>query len=151
VAEASIRAARPEDAGSLLPLRCALYSDGPEEEHRRELAAFFDGEAREPLEILVAEGSAGILLGFCELSIRPYADGCRTDRVGYLEGWYVVPDARRRGLGAALVAAAEEWARGRGCSEFASDAVVDNRVSIAAHRALGFEDAGVIRCFRKDL
>jgi uncharacterized protein (TIGR02246 family) len=48
--------------------------------------------------VLLAEDAAGIL-GFAEVSIRPYAEGCSTDRVGYLEGWFVRPEARRRGVG----------------------------------------------------
>ena len=86
-----------------------------------------------------------------ELSIRPYAEGCRTDRVAFLEGWFVRPDARGRGVGRALVAASEEWARSQGCSEFASDAEVDNDASTAAHLALGFRDEGLVRCFSKKL
>ena len=74
-----------------------------------------------------------------------------TDRVGYLEGWFVAPDARRRGTGRALVRAAEQWARLQGCAEFASDAEADNEESALAHRALGFDDVGLVRCFRKDL
>ena len=35
--------------------------------------------------------------------------------------------------------------------ELASDAEPENEVSARAHAALGFEDAGLIRCFRKDL
>ena len=35
------------------------------------------------------------------------ADGCTTHPVGYVEGWYVDPDVRRKGVGKALVAAAE--------------------------------------------
>jgi aminoglycoside 6'-N-acetyltransferase I len=38
-----------------------------------------------------------------------------------------------------------------GCSEFASDALAENTASAAAHRALGFEEVEVIRCFRKRL
>jgi aminoglycoside 6'-N-acetyltransferase I len=49
------------------------------------------------------------------------------------------------------VAAAEDWARGQGCTEFASDTLLDNDVSSAAHRALGFEEVECIRCFRKTL
>jgi aminoglycoside 6'-N-acetyltransferase I len=86
-----------------------------------------------------------------ELSIRPYAEDCVTDRVAYLEGWYVEPGVRRTGIGRALVAAAEDWARTQGCSEFASDAIIDNDVSAAAHRALGFQETVQIRCFRKVL
>src|SRR5688572_4077484 len=35
--------------------------------------------------------------------------------------------------------AAEEWARGQGCTELASDTWIDNEVSQRAHAALGFE------------
>jgi len=71
--------------------------------------------------------------------------------VAYLEGWYVVPGARRRGVGRLLVRAAVAWARGHRCAELASDTEIGNRVSAAAHRAIGFEDAGTIRCFRKEV
>ena len=90
-------------------------------------------------------------VGFAELSIRAYAEGCRSDRVAYLEGWFVGPEARGRGVGRTLIAAAENWGRSQRCSEFASDAQPDNDVSAAAHRALGFTEVGLIRCFRKDL
>jgi aminoglycoside 6'-N-acetyltransferase I len=86
-----------------------------------------------------------------ELSIRNIVDSCSTNRVAYLEGWYVIPEARRQGVGAALVAAAEHWARGAGCREFASDAHVDNEVSHRAHVALGFTETGRSVNFRKDL
>jgi aminoglycoside 6'-N-acetyltransferase I len=68
-------------------------------------------------------------------------DECFTSPVAFLEGWYVDADVRRRGVGRALVAAAEAWARERGCREFASDAHLDNPESRAAHRALGFEES----------
>jgi aminoglycoside 6'-N-acetyltransferase I len=60
-------------------------------------------------------------------------------------------DRRREGIGRALVAAAEAWARGQGFLEFASDALAENAVSAAAHRALAFEEVALIRCFRKDI
>lgn len=146
-----IRAARPDDFERLLGLRRALWPETPDGDHARDLEAFFGGRAREPLEVLVAETAERRLVGFCELSIRAYAEGCQTDRVGYVEGWYVVPDARLQGVGRSLVAAGEGWARGQGCTEMASDAEADNHGSAAAHRALGFADAGLIRCFRKEL
>lgn len=154
VNEPTVRDAAPSDFETLHRLRQGLWPETTDDEHARDLRAFFDGHAREPLAILVAEdglGAGGEIVGFCELSIRAYAESCTTDRVGYLEGWYVEPDHRRRGVGQALVAAAEAWARARACTEFASDAEADNHVSVAAHKALGFEDVGLIRCFRKDL
>ena len=116
-----------------------------------EVARFFAGDLKEPLAVLMAFDAAGTPLGMAELSIRNYAEDCVTDRVAYLEGWYVEPFARRRGVGRALVTAAEAWGRTQGCTEFASDALLDNDVSAAAHAALGFTETVQIRCFKKDL
>jgi aminoglycoside 6'-N-acetyltransferase I len=71
--------------------------------------------------------------------------------VGYIEAWYVDPDARRIGLGRALLAAAEAWARERGYQEMASDALLDNDVSHAAHRRLGYQEVDRVVQFRKNL
>ena len=90
-------------------------------------------------------------LGFAELSIRNIVDGCATDHVAYLEGWYVVPESRRKGIGRALIRAAEQWAVRLGCTEFGSDAEIDNEVSHVAHLRSGFQETGRVRTFRKQL
>ena len=146
---AEVRHAARGDEASLARLRHALWPEGSEDGHRREIEGFLTDLDRRGA-VLVAEGESG-LLGFAEVSIRAYAEGCRTDRVGYLEGWFVEPAARQRGIGRRLVAAAEAWARSLGCVEFASDAEEGNQLGAAAHRALGFAEVGLIRCFRKDL
>ena len=131
-------------------MREALWPSEPGE-HAGEIEQFFQGELHEPLAVLLAFDESGQSLGFVELSIRNYAEGCATSRVAYLEGWYVEPHARRRGVGRALVQAAEDWGRAQGCTEFGSDALIDNDASAAAHSALGFDEVERIRCFRKDL
>ncbi len=146
-----IRPAEEKDATVLPQLRHALWPESSSDEHAQELAEYFAGRSREPLAILVAEHPEQGLQGFCELSIRPCAEGCATDNVGYLEGWYVMPEARRQGIGGALVRAAEDWARSQGCTELASDTQHDNSLSAAAHKAVGFAEAGLIRCFCKKL
>src|SRR5881409_3344987 len=145
-----VRDVTASDAPAWLRLRRALWPHHAESEHAAEITEFLEGHAREPLAVLVAADGADQLIGLAELSIRAYAEGCHSDRVAYLEGWFVVPTARGRGAGRALIRAAEDWGRSQGCSEFASDAKPDNEVSAAAHRALGFLDAGLVRCFRKD-
>jgi aminoglycoside 6'-N-acetyltransferase I len=144
-----VRPVTPADSDAWLDMRCALWPEGSAAEHRAEVTRFFAGLLREPLQTLIAVDSAGGPVGFAELSIRSYAEDCVTDRVAYLEGWYVAPGSRRQGVGRALVLAAEEWARAQGCAEFASDALLDNVVSAAAHKALGFRETVQLRCFRK--
>ena len=146
-----IRAVTPDDAEQWARLRHALWPDGSLAEHRAEAERFLAGSALEPGQVLLAVSDDGLLLGFAELSIRNIVHACTPGRVGYLEGWYVAPEARRQGIGRALVSAGEHWAREQGCREFASDADLPNEVSHAAHRALGFTETGRGVTYRKDL
>lgn len=148
----TVRAATTADADPWLELRRALWPDSSLIEHREEIGRFFDGALpSESWEVLLAEDDDGRVVGFAELSIRSYAEGCRTQRVAYLEGWFVRADVRGLGVGGALVAASEDWGRTQGCEEFASDSEPDNDLSRSAHRAVGFSEVGLVRCFKKDL
>ena len=146
-----VRPATPSDKQAWLGMRRALWPEDEGDSHQREIDEFFAGTLKMPLEVLLAFDERGNAIGFAELSIRPYAEDCVTDRVAYLEGWYVVSDARRQGVGRALIVAAESWAKTQGCTEFGSDALLDNHASAAAHRAVGFTETVQIRCFRKTL
>jgi aminoglycoside 6'-N-acetyltransferase I len=147
----TIRHVTRSDAAPWLSMRCALWPEGSETEHREEIERFLAGETSMPLAVLIARDESGQAVGFAELSIRPYAEDCVTDRVAFLEGWYVGPQFRRRGIARALVEVAEQWAIEQGCTEFASDALVDNEVSAIAHAKCGFQEVAVIRCFKKRL
>ena len=100
--------------------------------------------------VFVAE-LAGRIVGFLELDFRPYAPDCRSSPVPFIEGWYVEPAWQRRGIGRALVEAAEVKARDMGYTEIASDAEQGNADGIAAHRALGYEEVERVVCFRRSL
>ena len=147
----SVSSARQEDAPDWLRLREALWPSEAGRGHAAEVEQYFADQLHMPLEVLIARDDGGSAIGFAELSIRAYAEDCVTDRVAYLEGWYVMPGARRHGIGRALVEAAADWARRQGCTEFASDALLDNDVSASAHEALGFTETVQIRCFKKTL
>ena len=146
-----VRPATSQDAEDWARLRHALWPDGSLAEHRVEAERFFAGSSAIEEEVIVAVAEGGRLLGFVELSIRNIVDSCTPGRVGYLEGWYIVPEARRQGIGRALVAAGEGWARAQGCREFGSDADLENETSHAAHRRLGFTETGRVVTYRKDL
>src|SRR5579859_1249885 len=135
-------------------MRALLWPDGSYEEHLGELEAGPSawGPPGLPVVWLVAEEVQGLLIGFLEASLRSHADGCDLKQpVGYVEGWFVREEDRGKGIGAALMRAAEDWARAEGCIEMASDALIDNSLSEKAHTALGFQI--VDRCirFRKPL
>lgn len=150
----TIRLADPKDWKPLAEMRALLWPESPYEEHLAELEA---GPAALcqldfPMEWLVAEDENGTLTGFLEVGLRSHADGCDTRQpVGYVEGWFVREKHRRKGIGRALLSAAEEWARARGCKEMASDALIDNALSQTAHFALGFAVTDRCVLFRKRL
>lgn len=91
-----------------------------------------------PVIIFVAESSNGGVLGFLEsvyahmltdviqriLSVLLKAGMCWMD---------IEP-----GIGKKLVRAAEEWARTQGCTEMASDTLIENELSQKAHQALSY-------------
>lgn len=107
--------------------------------------------SREDGAVFVAERPDGSIAGFVEAGSRPYADGCDSSPVGYIEAWYVDEDVRRRGYGRALLEAAEGWARSRGYTEVASDALLDNVTSQRAHEAAGYREVERSVKFRKSL
>ncbi|MBV9887356.1 MAG: GNAT family N-acetyltransferase [Acidobacteria bacterium] len=151
--DAQIRGARPSDLKSLGKMRHALWPDSSVEHHEEELVPILAGESPGvmPLVYFVAEEN-GEVVGFVEVGLRSTADGCDWARaVGYIEGWYVAESHRRRGVGAKLVAAAENWARAQGCIEMASDTQIDNAQSLQAHLRLGYEIAERSILFRKSL
>jgi aminoglycoside 6'-N-acetyltransferase I len=122
-------------------MRAALWPSSSAAEHAQELMPFLEGTTSYPfpLENFIAEAS-GQLVGFLEVDLRSHADGCDPFHpVGYIEGWYVDPGWRGKGIGGKLLAAAEDWARGHGCREMASDALIDNELSQRVHEAAGYE------------
>lgn len=138
------------DASSLRAwhaMRALLWPDEPLEDLEEAAAKL---EREHLLTIVAREGDQ--IGGFAEASIRhDYVNGCETSPVVFLEGIYVLPEYRKRGVARALTEAVAAWGRASGCTEFASDALVENADSHAMHRALGFEETERVVCFRKRL
>ncbi len=132
-----VRQARIGDRSALASARADLWPEATREQHDAELSEMLT-HAANTSDILVAESGAEVV-GFVEVSLRSHADGCDPRQpVIFIEGWYVLPAFRRRGVGRALIAAAEDWGRARGCIEMASDTWIDHEVSQRAHEAIGF-------------
>ncbi|HIZ55542.1 MAG TPA: GNAT family N-acetyltransferase [Firmicutes bacterium] len=111
------------------------------------------------LEIILQEKAQFFLkydqnvpVGFAQCQLRyDYVEGTETSPVGYLEGIFVQEEYRHKGYARELLSACEQWARNKGCQEFASDCEIGNDSSIHFHTAAGFTEANRIVCFTKKL
>jgi aminoglycoside 6'-N-acetyltransferase I len=141
-----IRPAGVDDVAAWSHLRAALWPSASAEEHLAEVQDLLEGRHE---ETFLAELD-GQTVGLAEVSLRhEYVSGCETSPVGFLEGLFVEPAYRGRGIARSLVIAAEAWARSHGCSEFASDADEHNEAGQAFHRATGFAEADRLVCYVK--
>lgn len=143
-----IRRASTEDLGGWSALRAQLWPTEHASEHAV-YAAQWLAEANS--DAFLAFDSEGRMVGFLDVDLRPYAEGCVTSPVAYVEGWYVIPGQRRHGVGRALMRAAEDWARARGCSEMASGSEMGNTGAQDAHECLGYERVQTLVIFRRSL
>ena len=94
------------------------------------------------------EGGQAVGVALCSLR-HDYVEGCDTSPVGYLEGVSVREAYRHRGIARMLVSECEQWAREKGCREFASDCELTNTASLDFHLSIGFQEENRIICFRK--
>jgi aminoglycoside 6'-N-acetyltransferase I len=148
VANITIRQTQAGDYAEWLRMRRILWDDCPDEQQVREMHENLSSDVD---EVFVAVRPEGGLCGFLEAATRSRANGCDTTPVGYIEGWYLDEDVRQRGVGRALVEAAEAWARSRGCRQMASDAELGNTISHQAHGAIGYREVARLVLFGKDL
>jgi aminoglycoside 6'-N-acetyltransferase I len=135
-----VRPANAADYPAWAAMRRRLWPDAGESELEEE----------PPMLGLVAE-EEGRLVGFAEASVRNYAEGAPGGPSAYLEGIWVEPGCRRRGIAGALLAGVEAWARRRGFGWLGSDALLDNAISHRWHRRAGFAEVERIVVFGKTL
>ena len=124
-------------------MRVRLWPDEDPEELAGELA-----DIRETVFVAEDDGS---LIGFIEIGVRSYAEGGPVGPAAYVEGLWVEPEYRRRGVARAMLTAAQDWARDRALSYLGSDALLDNELSHVWHRAVGFDEVQRLVIFGKRL
>ena len=99
---------------------------------------------------LCETGTMAIAFGICQLR-HDYVEGTKSNPVGYLEGVYVRKAYRCSKVATDLLKRCEEWAKAKGCTEFASDCELTNDISIVFHKTAGFSEANRIVCFTKKI
>ena len=136
------------NAAEVAALACELWPEHSVEEMAEEFDSLL---ARKDAAVFLYR-EQGKAVGFAQCQLRrDYVEGTETSPVGYLEGIFVREDARRQGIARKLLAACENWAKTRGCAEFASDCELNNTGSQRFHRAVGFEEANRIVAYVKKL
>ena len=138
------------DQPGWLEFRLALWPDADSDDHRAYMAISL-AQPERFLQLMMYDAQRRPV-GFIEGSIRgDYVNGTESSPVGFVEGVYVVPAWRRKGVARQLYAAIGDWAKARGCRELASDALIDNETSQRAHKALGFKETERVVYFTKSL
>ncbi|VEA76993.1 aminoglycoside 6'-N-acetyltransferase [Salmonella enterica subsp. arizonae] len=85
-----------------------------------------DGHLADGEEMLQADHLAsfiamadGVAIGFADASIRhDYVNGCDSSPVAFLEGIFVLPSFRQRGVAKQLIAAVQRWERIKGVGKW---------------------------------
>jgi ribosomal protein S18 acetylase RimI-like enzyme len=137
--EPRVWSAKAEDIENVAALIAAFRSwwgkDEPTLEKIREMAAVLIDDPNTEF-LLAAPGDGAPPAGVCQLryrlSVWTGADDC------WLEDLYVDDAARGTGLGRALVEAAFEDARARGCRRMELDVNESNTEALAFYESLGF-------------
>jgi aminoglycoside 6'-N-acetyltransferase I len=145
---ARVAVAAIADRDDWFALRNAMWP----QDREVQLAEIDEILSRDDYAGFLARDDDGRAVGFAEAALRnDYVSDCDFYPVGFLEGIYVAPEARRNGVARLLVDAVAAWSRTKGCSELASDATLDNFVSHKMHAALGFAETSRVVFFKRML
>jgi len=90
--------------------------------------------------------------GFIYLSLRSdFVPGATAYPVAYIEGIFIRPPYRKKGLATQLVQLGEKWGREHGSRQLASDVEISNVISQDFHQAMGFEEEDRVITYIKDI
>ena len=143
-----IRQATKEDVACIAEMAIMMWDSHSVEELAEEFEIVLDNE--ECAIYLYCIDNMPI--GFAQCGLRhDYVEGTESNPVGYLEGIFIQEEYRKKGYARNLLAECENWAKEKGCSEFASDCELDNGVSFDFHMNVGFTEANRIICFTKQI
>lgn len=140
--------ANKDNLNELVTMALDLWTDNTFEGLKSEILGLMDGNK----DVFLMSITNDNVSGFIYMSVRTdYVEGSDSSPVAYIEGIYVKPEFRKKGIARLLFKAGENWAKANGCTQIGSDIEWDNTVSYDFHRKIGFEEANRIICFIKDI
>lgn len=142
-----IRKAESNDIHTIAELACQLWPDHTAAEMEAEMGRSWRRRMRHFSWRMMAKMQSALP----SASYGTTVEGTESSPVGYLEGIYVADGYRNQGIARELLFACENWAKEKGCTEFASDCELDNVQSLRFHLNVGFAEANRIICFTKKL
>ena len=133
-----VRRALPEDSNTVAPLFDAYRVFYGKPSHL-EMAREFIRERLERNEsiLFIALQNDGTAVGFTQL--YPSFSSVSAARIFILNDLYVVPEARRRGVAAALLSASEAHAREAGAIRLSLSTAIDNEAAQTLYASRGWE------------
>ena len=144
----TVRDTRPSDRSAWADMRASLWPANSVAAHAEEIDGILGSEDSWGF---IAETKDGACVGFAEVAVRKYANGCTTRPVPFLEGIWVKAEFRRQGAGTQLIETAERFLAARGFCELGSDSEIENRSAHASHLAWGFSETERVVYFRKPI
>ena len=139
----------PDFVNEWVELKFTLFPDIDKATHYQEADQILS--LPEKYCVFIHLNESNKMTGFIEVSFWESVQKIIPERAGYIEGWFVREELRRRGIGKALLKKAEQWTLARGCWKIFSDTDIENSISQQAHQSLEFKEVDRMILFRKIL
>lgn len=148
ISAVSLYKATRDNVTDIAQMAIKMWSDNTLEGLAEEFKAIVEGDESVIFMISIKDQT----IGFAQCQLRhDYVEGTDSSPVGYLEGIFVEQEYRNKGYAKELLQKCEEWAKKKGCVEFASDCELNNKASLTFHLRMGFAEANRVICFTKKL
>ncbi|MQR96282.1 aminoglycoside 6'-N-acetyltransferase [Fictibacillus phosphorivorans] len=144
----SIKEASEQYLDSLTSMALALWPDNEANELRREFKELITSEKNKVLLYFMHAKP----IAFIHISVRSdYVEGSHNSPTGFIEGVYVEPEYRKKGISKKLIEVGERWLRTKDCTQIGSDIELSNNTSYQFHKSVGFKEVNRLIAFIKNI
>jgi aminoglycoside 6'-N-acetyltransferase I len=143
-----LRAIAQHDFPEWKALRQALYNELKDADNDSEVQKIFASHDWHCWFVIDKQGN---IIGLVELAARNIVDGCLSSPVAYLEGLYLKPGYRSKGIGKQIIKFILSWCAKNGYSELATDTELANTRAQHFYESTGFEETDRIVQYRIEI